>query len=98
MIEPAADPIAVRVRIHGGVQGVWFRAWTVKRARVFGLAGWVRNCRDGSVEAQFVGAAAAVEAMIEACRGGPPLARVSHIDRYEAASDGADEFRELRDE
>lgn len=98
MIEPPAHPIAVRIRIHGGVQGVWYRAWTVKRARAFGLSGWVRNCANGSVEAQFVGAAATVEAMIEACRTGPPLAQVSHIDRHAGVDDGAKDFREMQDE
>lgn len=71
---------SVRVRIYGKVQGVWFRAWTVREARGRGLDGWVRNCADGSVEAVFAGAVASVSDMIEACRVGPPAARVTRID------------------
>ena len=64
----------VRVVISGRVQGVWFRGWTVDEATARGLSGWVRNRRDGTVEAVFEGAPAAVDAMIEACRSGPPPA------------------------
>jgi acylphosphatase len=70
---------AVRLSILGRVQGVWYRAWTVREAEARGLRGWVRNRRDGSVEAVLVGPAAAVEAMIEACRKGPPAARVDEV-------------------
>lgn len=71
---------AVRVRIIGRVQGVWFRAWTVERATALGLDGWVRNCRDGSVEAAFSGATALVDEMLRACRDGPPLALVDRVE------------------
>ncbi len=67
---------AVRVRITGRVQGVWYRGWTVQQASRLGLSGWVRNRADGSVEAVFAGPAAAVEAMVAACRTGPPAAGV----------------------
>ena len=50
-----SDTITVRVRISGRVQGVWYRGWTVDEARRLGLSGWVRNRRDGSVEAVFSG-------------------------------------------
>ncbi|HYN37727.1 MAG TPA: acylphosphatase [Rhodospirillales bacterium] len=70
---------AVLVRIEGQVQGVWFRGWTVQEAVRRGLAGWVRNRSDGSVEALFAGPEAAVEAMLAACRDGPPSARVTHV-------------------
>jgi acylphosphatase len=50
-----------------------------RQAAARGLAGWVRNCRDGSVEAVFAGEAAAVEAMIAACRIGPPAAAVIDV-------------------
>lgn len=72
---------ALRVRIHGRVQGVWYRAWTTEEASELGLDGWVRNRRDGSVEAVFAGRAADVAAMLELCREGPPLARVDRIDQ-----------------
>jgi acylphosphatase len=57
---------SVRVRVAGKVQGVWFRAWTTEQATGRGLSGWVRNCRDGSVEALFSGPADQVDSMIEA--------------------------------
>lgn len=69
----------VRVVISGKVQGVWYRAWTREQAEQRGLDGWVRNRREGSVEAVFSGAAEAVEAMLTACRAGPPRAVVHDI-------------------
>lgn len=69
-----------RVRIHGRVQGVWFRAWTLEEATRLQLDGWVRNRRDGTVEALFCGAPDAVAAMVALCREGPPLAVVTHLD------------------
>jgi len=77
----------MHLQITGRVQGVWFRGWVVKEARARGLAGWVRNRADGSVEAVFAGPAEAVAAMLEACRAGPPAARVAAI---ETAPVGAD--------
>ena len=83
----ADDPLkAVQVRIYGRVQGVWFRAWTVQAATDLGLAGWVRNRADGSVEALFVGAADAVEAMVAKCHEGPPVARVDEVVREDPAT------------
>jgi acylphosphatase len=73
-----------RIVVRGRVQGVGYRAWTEDTAILNGLDGWVRNRRDGSVEAVFAGSAAAVDAMIEACRQGPPSARVDTIDVHEA--------------
>jgi acylphosphatase len=73
-----------RVIVRGRVQGVGYRAWTEHAARTRSLAGWVRNRRDGSVEAVFAGPAEAVEAMVEACRRGPLLARVDALDQREA--------------
>jgi acylphosphatase len=69
----------VRVIVTGRVQGVGYRAWTEREAIRRGLAGWVRNCRDGSVEALFSGEAGAVEAMAEACRSGSRAAVVETI-------------------
>jgi acylphosphatase len=70
---------ARRVRIRGRVQGVWYRGWTIDEAERRGLSGWVRNRRDGSVEALFVGDDAAVAEMIETCRRGPPMAEVESV-------------------
>ncbi|MFQ6018238.1 MAG: acylphosphatase [Kiloniellaceae bacterium] len=69
----------VRVVISGRVQGVWFRAWTLQEAAARGLNGWVRNRRDGAVEAVFEGAPGAVDAMLRACWDGPPAARVMDV-------------------
>lgn len=66
--------------ISGRVQGVWFRAWTEKQAKSRGLSGWVRNCRDGCVEAVFSGSEAAVSSILEAVKTGPRLARVDNIE------------------
>lgn len=70
---------AQHVRITGRVQGVGYRAWVMREASAHGLAGWVRNRADGSVEAVFAGDAAVVDAMIAACRSGPPAAVVAEV-------------------
>jgi acylphosphatase len=75
------------VIIRGRVQGVGYRAWVEHEALRRGLAGWTRNRRDGSVEAVFAGPADAVAAMIEACRRGPPSARVEAVDARAAGAD-----------
>ena len=62
---------AVHILIEGRVQGVGFRAWVAQQATARGLGGWVRNRRTGAVEAIICGDAAAVDAMVEACRRGP---------------------------
>jgi len=72
------------VVIRGRVQGVGYRMWTEDQARERGLAGWVRNRRDGSVEAVFAGAPDTVHAMIEACRRGPDSARIDAVDVHPA--------------
>jgi acylphosphatase len=74
------------------VQGVWFRASTRERAEQLGLVGWVRNRADGSVELEAEGAAAAVEAILAWCRGGPPGARVDAVDVEPIAPAGGDGF------
>ncbi len=88
-----APSAAIRVRIYGRVQGVWFRAWTVKCATELGLAGWVRNRADGSVEALFAGPPDDVEAMIAKCHDGPPAARVDQVVREPGPADGIEEIR-----
>jgi acylphosphatase len=66
-------------RVTGRVQGVSFRAWTVQAARALGLRGWVRNVGDGAVEGRADGDAAALAALHEALRRGPPHARVADV-------------------
>lgn len=88
------DEIAVRLIIAGRVQGVGYRAWTVREAGRRNLRGWVRNRQDGSVEALLIGEGTIVEAMIETCHGGPRFARVVSIVREPAADDGTSRFHE----
>jgi acylphosphatase len=75
------------VIIRGRVQGVGYRAFTEYTALDRGLRGWVRNRRDGAVEAVFAGPAAAVSAMVDACRMGPPGARVDGIEERDGTPD-----------
>lgn len=73
--------VGVHVRVTGTVQGVGYRAFVEREAVSRGLSGWVRNRRDGSVEAVLCGESAIVEAMIAACFAGPRLARVERVER-----------------
>ena len=70
----------VRLRIRGRVQGVWYRGWLVEQAVAHAVDGWVRNRRDGTVEALLAGDDAAVRALIQRCHEGPRLARVASIE------------------
>lgn len=72
--------LQARLTISGRVQGVGYRDWAVATGQRLGLAGWVRNRSDGTVEALIVGDDETVGKMIEACRRGPTLARVDEID------------------
>jgi acylphosphatase len=72
------------VTIRGRVQGVGFRMWVEDHAHMHDVEGWVRNRRDGSVEAAFAGLEDAVERVIEACRRGPRGSRVEALDVSEA--------------
>ena len=72
--------LQARLTITGRVQGVGYRDWAMTTALRLGLAGWVRNSRDGSVEALVVGDDQAVGEMIDACRRGPTMARVDNVD------------------
>ncbi|AKH41965.1 acylphosphatase [Altererythrobacter atlanticus] len=77
---------AIRLSIHGRVQGVFYRDWTVRNARELGLGGWVRNCPDGTVAAHLQGEEAAVRTMIARMRSGP-AARVDRIEQQAAMPD-----------
>jgi acylphosphatase len=73
------------VIVHGRVQGVGFRAWTETTALRLGLEGWVRNRRDGSVEALLAGTPDTVAAMLALIRRGPPGARVDRIEERDGS-------------
>ena len=81
-------PVIRRVVVRGRVQGVGFRAFVEDEARQRRIAGWVRNRRDGSVEAVFSGTPEAVRAVVEACRRGPRGGWVEALDD----SEGSDEL------
>jgi acylphosphatase len=75
----------VRLMVRGRVQGVGFRYFVERTAARLGLAGWVRNRADGSVEAVAAGEPAEVETLIKACRRGPSAARVDSLDVVEGS-------------
>jgi acylphosphatase len=82
-----------RVVVSGDVQGVFFRDTCRRQARAHGVAGWVRNCPDGTVEAVFEGEPQAVEAMITWARKGPPAAQVDRVDVVEEEPAGERSFQ-----
>ena len=77
----------LHVIIRGRVQGVGYRAWTHHQAQLHGLRGWVRNRRDGSVEAVFSGPSDLVEVMLKACRQGPLGAVIEAIEEIGSGQD-----------
>jgi acylphosphatase len=82
-----------RVVVSGQVQGVFFRDTCQRRARAYGVTGWVRNCPDGTVEAVFEGESEDVEAMIEWVRKGPPAAQVDRVAVTEEQAVGERSFQ-----
>ncbi|KAL3531971.1 hypothetical protein ACH5RR_005492 [Cinchona calisaya] len=76
-----------RVVIKGRVQGVFYRDWTVENATDLGLQGWVRNRRNGSVEALFSGPPEKVLEMEQRCRRGPPSAVVTGFETFPCNDD-----------
>jgi acylphosphatase len=81
--------IARRIVVAGRVQGVGFRQAMVAAAQASGVAGWVRNRGDGSVEAMVQGEAETVQALIAWCRRGPALARVDSVEVSDQAPEAA---------
>jgi len=88
---------AQRVVISGRVQGVWYRAWTMSEANKRGLKGWVRNLSTGQVEALFAGPVTLIEEMVDACRQGPPLAKVTRIESFAAEEPDENGFHQRPD-
>ena len=91
--EPAG-PVAKHVRVHGRVQGVFFRASCVDQARQAGVHGWVRNEPDGTVRAHLEGETAAVERLVRWCHEGPAHAEVSSVESQGAAVAGFEGFEQ----
>jgi acylphosphatase len=95
-VEPAgAETRSLRVVISGRVQGVWFRAWTEQQANRHRLDGWVRNCRNGTVEALFSGRAVDVKAMLDDCSEGPLGASVTSVESHPAGPPEGKGFKVL---
>jgi acylphosphatase len=90
-----ADPAPIRRRVvvHGFVQGVFFRDTVRRHADAARVSGWVRNNRDGTVEAAFEGDAEAVERLVAFCRRGPRGARVDRVDVFDEEPEGLAGFR-----
>ena len=86
---------SVRVIIEGRVQGVGYRYWTERVARELGLDGWVRNRRDGSVEAVFSGPPDDVGEMLDRCREGTASAAVTSVRIVEEGGEAPDGFEVL---
>ncbi len=76
-----------RMEIRGRVQGVGYRAWVEHQAKRHAVEGWVRNRRDGSVEALFCGPEDVVAALVTSCRRGPSSARVGDVIEEAAGAD-----------
>jgi acylphosphatase len=87
------SPIRRHVVVHGFVQGVFFRDTVRRKAVAAGVAGWVRNNRDGTVEAVFEGEADAVEDLVRFCHEGPRGARVDRVDLSGEQPEGLAGFR-----
>jgi acylphosphatase len=85
-------PARRRVRAHGRVQGVFFRDSVRREARRRGVAGWARNCMDGSVEAVFEGPPDAVAALVDFCRAGPGHSEVARLDEVTEPAEGLGSF------
>lgn len=82
----------VHALISGRVQGVFFRVWTKKAAKEFGISGWVRNLPDGRVEIMAEGSKPKLEKFLELVKSGPRLSRVENIDAEWGDAEGLPEF------
>ncbi len=83
---------AVRARVYGKVQRVWYRGWVQTKAQRLGLYGWVRNREDGTVEVLICGRPHVVDRMLALCMRGPELAKVERIETEPAKGIAAKRF------
>lgn len=81
--------VALRLVVHGRVQGVGYRDAAIQTAFETGVGGWVRNCRNGTVEIHVQGRPDAVERFVNWCRGGPSLARVTEVHLLPGETDAS---------
>ena len=84
--------VARGIRVHGRVQGVFFRDSARREAERLGVAGWVANAPDGTVEGLFEGDSDAVDALVAWCGSGPPQAQVERVDTEDAEPRGLGGF------
>lgn len=91
-----SDTAAATLLISGIVQGVGYRAWTVRAAAELELRGWVRNLHDGRVEIWAEGSSAAIDALEARCRIGPRSGQVTAVERAPRAPRGHTGFEERR--
>jgi acylphosphatase len=85
--------IRKRVLVHGYVQGVFFRDTVSRRADAVGVAGWIRNNPDGTVEGAFEGEPETVERLVDFCRRGPRGAQVERVEVFEEPPEGLRGFQ-----
>ena len=86
-MEPFAEKARAHLKVHGRVQGVYFRASTVQCAQKLGLTGWVKNCDDGSVEGVAEGPRHRLEQLISWCWQGPLGAKVTNVEVFWAGAE-----------
>ena len=84
------------IRVHGRVQGVFYRANTMRVATELGLNGWVKNEPDGSVLISAEGQAQSLEELIAWCKRGPDYAEVSRVDYHETKLMNFESFKIIR--
>jgi acylphosphatase len=84
------------IRVHGKVQGVWFRKYSCEEALRLGLRGWVRNEPDGSVLIKAEGKEESLRELMRWCQQGPPLAAVTKVEVEALEMEGLKEFTILR--
>jgi acylphosphatase len=84
--------IARNIMVEGHVQGVFFREWTLSKAREHSVTGWVRNRQDGRVEIYAVGQAPLVKRFVERMHEGSPASRVDRVDVQDAQVEKLDSF------